>query len=110
MVIVGEAALQPAGKPSRYPDLARLVRIALGRDQGEAHGEKRKKPANLVYDVDERPPLAVSVIMALQHVVVMAVGWIFVVVIVTGMGGSSEQTQAMIRMAMISSGAATILQ
>jgi xanthine permease XanP len=110
MVIVGEAATQSAGKPSRYPDLARLVRIALGRDHGEADGEKRKKPANLVYDVDERPPLAVSVIMALQHVVVMAVGWIFVVVIVTGMGGSSEQTQAMIRMAMISSGAATILQ
>jgi xanthine permease XanP len=84
--------------------------MMLGAAVGRVRDSERKKPSNLVYDVDERPPLLIALVMALQHVVVMAVGWIFVVVIVSGMGGTSEQTQAMIRIAMIASGIATILQ
>jgi NCS2 family nucleobase:cation symporter-2 len=87
------------------------MRTFLGAATGLVRdSDGRKKPTNLIYDVDEHPPLPVALILALQHVVVMAVGWIFVVVIVSGMGGTSEQTQSMIRMAMIASGVATILQ
>ena len=41
-----------------------------------------KKPANLLYGVDDRPPLTTSVFLGIQHVFVMTAGWIFVVVIV----------------------------
>jgi xanthine/uracil permease len=42
-----------------------------------------KKPAGLIYGVDEKPPLSTLLLLGLQHVSVMSVGWIFVVVIVT---------------------------
>jgi len=71
---------------------------------------ERKKPANLIYEVDEQPPLPVALVLALQHVVVISVGWIFVVVVVSGMGGTERQAAGMIRMAMIASGIATLLQ
>lgn len=70
----------------------------------------RKKPANLIYDVEEHPPVITALVLAVQHVIVIFVGWIFVVVIVSGMGGTAEQAEGVIRMAMIASGIATVLQ
>ena len=70
----------------------------------------RKKPANLIYDVEEHPPLPVALVLALQHVVIISVGWIFVVVVVSGIGGTTKQAEGVIRMAMIASGVATVLQ
>jgi NCS2 family nucleobase:cation symporter-2 len=69
-----------------------------------------KKPANLIYSVDEKPPLSTLLLLGLQHVSVLSVGWIFVVVIVTGIGGTSEQAKNVIQISMIVSGIATILQ
>lgn len=69
-----------------------------------------KKPANLIYSVDEKPPLSTLLLLGLQHVSVLSVGWIFVVVIVTGIGGTSEQAKSVIQISMIVSGIATILQ
>lgn len=70
----------------------------------------RVKPANLTYSVDEAPPLPLTIVMGLQHVFVMSVGWIFVVVVATSIGASSLETATMIRISMIASGLATILQ
>jgi xanthine permease XanP len=70
----------------------------------------RVKPANLIYSVDEVPPLSLTLALGLQHVFVMSVGWIFVVVIAASIGASTPETQAMIRISMIASGLATILQ
>src|ERR1700691_1639253 len=70
----------------------------------------RVKPANLTYAVDEAPPLPLTILMGLQHVFVMSVGWIFVVVVATSIGASSLETATMIRISMIASGVATILQ
>ena len=47
-----------------------------------------KKPAGLIYGVDDTPPLVVSILLGLQHVFVMTAGWIMVVVIVTTIGGT----------------------
>jgi NCS2 family nucleobase:cation symporter-2 len=69
-----------------------------------------KKPANLVYGVDDKPPLTISVLLGIQHVFVMTVGWIFVVVIVASIGGTQEEIANVLRMSMIASGIATILQ
>jgi NCS2 family nucleobase:cation symporter-2 len=69
-----------------------------------------KKPADLIYGVDDKPPLSTVLLLGLQHVSVMSVGWIIVVVIVTGIGGTSGQAESVIQMSMIVSGIATILQ
>ena len=49
----------------------------------------RVKPANLIYSVDEVPPLPLTIVLGLQHVFVMSVGWIFVVVVATSIGASA---------------------
>jgi hypothetical protein len=55
------------------------VRIRLGAAGNRVGGVgAREKPANLIYDVDEHPPLPIALVLALQHVAV-SVGWIFVV-------------------------------
>jgi xanthine permease XanP len=69
-----------------------------------------KKPTNLIYAVEDKSPLAATILLGLQHVSVISVGWIFVVVIVTGIGGTSEQAGSVIQISMIVSGIATILQ
>jgi xanthine permease XanP len=69
-----------------------------------------KKPAGLIYGIDDKPPLSTLLLLGLQHVSVLSAGWIFVVVIVTGFGGTSQQTEDVIQVSMIVSGIATILQ
>ena len=69
-----------------------------------------KKPANLTYGVDDKPPLTASALLGLQHVFVMTAGWVMVVVIVTTIGGTQEEVTNVLRMSMIASGIATILQ
>src|SRR6185436_17638648 len=69
-----------------------------------------KKPVGLIYGVDDKPPLGVSALLGLQHVFVMTAGWIMVVVIVTTIGGTEEEVASVLRMSMIASGIATILQ
>jgi NCS2 family nucleobase:cation symporter-2 len=69
-----------------------------------------KKAANLVYGVDDTPPLTVAALLGLQHVVVLTSGWVLVVVIVTTIGGTPEEVTNVLRMSMIASGIATIVQ
>lgn len=71
---------------------------------------ERKKPSNLIYDVDEVPPMAVQIAAASQHLFVISVGWIYVLLVVSAIGGTSAETQSLIRMSMIASGIATIVQ
>lgn len=70
----------------------------------------RKKPANLIYDVDDVPPIAVQIAAALQHLFVISVGWIYVLLVVSAIGGTSAESQSLIRLSMIASGVATIVQ
>jgi xanthine permease XanP len=91
---------------------SKLVHILLGpaRPLPEAGSEVRKRPARLLYDVDEHPPLGVTLVIAIQHVLVLSVGWIYIVVLVSSFGGTTAQSQAIIRICMIITGIATILQ
>lgn len=70
----------------------------------------RKKPTNLLYDVDEAPPLGVQLALSIQHIFLMATSWLYVTVIVAAIGGTEAQAESMIRMSMIAAGLATILQ
>jgi xanthine permease XanP len=80
------------------------------REEHNVRQAARVKPANLTYSVDETPPLPLTIVLGLQHVFVMSVGWIFVVVAATSIGTSSQEASTMIRISMIASGIATILQ
>lgn len=71
---------------------------------------ERRRPANLLFDVDENPPLVVGLGVAIQHIFLMSVGWLYVVLIMNAGGASASQTLNVIRMSMIASGVATILQ
>jgi xanthine permease XanP len=72
--------------------------------------DRRKRPANLLYDVDDVPPLGVQLGVSLQHIFLMSVGWLYVVMMVSIAGGTSGQAQSMVRMSMFAGGLATILQ
>jgi len=70
----------------------------------------RKRPSTLAYDVGETPPIPLTFALAVQHVLAMSVGWIYVIVAVDAMGGTGSTAQALLRMSMIASGVTTVLQ
>ena len=69
-----------------------------------------QKPSNIVYGVDERPPIWTTLILGLQHVMVLAVTLILPVLIVQEIGGASTQAQTLVRMSLIAGGIGVILQ
>jgi hypothetical protein len=88
----------------------RFTQFASAPASVRGRSSERRKPANLIYDVDEVPPLSLRLVLALQHVFVTSVGWIFVVVMVNAIGGTAEQAGAIMRVSMVASGLATILR
>jgi NCS2 family nucleobase:cation symporter-2 len=60
-----------------------------------------RTPANLIYNVDARPPPGTLLLLGLQHVSVLSVGVIFIVIIVTAIGGTSQQAESVIQISMI---------
>lgn len=69
-----------------------------------------RKPSNLVYAVDERPPLSVIFFLAIQHLFFLGVGLIFPVMIMRGIGAPPEQAGSVVSLSMIAAGIATIVQ
>jgi xanthine permease XanP len=88
----------------------RFVDYVTFRQPNPANAPARKRPTNLLYDVDEAPPLGVALGAAVQHIFLMSVGWLYIVVIANAVGSSTAQTLDLIRISMIASGIATILQ
>ncbi len=72
--------------------------------------EKVLRPDDLIYAVDERPPLAVLLVLALQHVFVMSSTLILPVVILQEIGGSFAEIRSVVSLSMIAAGIGTILQ
>ena len=69
-----------------------------------------RKPTNLIYGVDDEPPLATTLLLGFQHIFILSIAFIFPVVIVTEIGGSPEDAQNLICMAMLATGLSTALQ
>jgi NCS2 family nucleobase:cation symporter-2 len=69
-----------------------------------------RKPVNLIYGVEDRPPWGASMLLGLQQVFVLSVAFIFPVIIINEIGGSKEDAENLICMAMIATGLGTILQ
>jgi len=69
-----------------------------------------EKPSDLIYGLDDRPPLPALFLLGIQHVCLIAISLIFPVVIVRAMGGSAELAGFMVSMTMLASGIATVIQ
>jgi xanthine permease XanP len=69
-----------------------------------------RKPSNLIYGVDERPPPIANLVMGFQHIFILSIAFIFPVVIINEIGGGPEDAENLIRMAMLATGFATMLQ
>ncbi len=71
-----------------------------------------KKPSNLIYGVDDKPPFFITFILALQHVFILFISLIFPVLIINYMGNkiSPAEARSLISISMISAGLATIIQ
>ena len=70
----------------------------------------RTKPANLIYDVDESPKIGALVLLGFQHIFLLAIAFVFPVLIIDSIGGTENDARHLISMAMLVTGIATILQ
>jgi hypothetical protein len=77
---------------------------------GAAARKPPKKPENLVVGVDERPPLAMTLLLGLPHVFLMSVGLMFPVLVAHAAGASPEAAQRLISLSMLAGGVGTIFQ
>jgi len=69
-----------------------------------------RKPTNLIYGVDDDPPIATTLLLGFQHIFILSIAFIFPVVIVSEIGGTPEDAENLICMAMLATGFSTFLQ
>ncbi|MGE4552634.1 MAG: uracil-xanthine permease family protein, partial [Desulfovibrionaceae bacterium] len=68
------------------------------------------KPANLIYGVDDKPPLWVGILLGFQHVSLISIGLVFPVLVTRSVGAGPEAATMVLEMSMIAAGLAVILQ
>ncbi len=69
-----------------------------------------KRPANLIYGVDDKPPAMTLAVLAVQHIFLMSSTLVLPVVLVTEIGGTFEEVRAVVALTMIACGVGTIVQ
>ncbi len=69
-----------------------------------------KKPPQLVYGSDERPPLAIMMISALQHVAVVAIFLIYPLIVARAADVPPQQIAAILRLSLLALAVGTVLQ
>jgi len=69
-----------------------------------------QKPGNLVYGLTDKPPLWITFFLALQHISIIAIGFLFPVIIVREIGGSMHDSIRFVSASMLAGGIAIIFQ
>ena len=69
-----------------------------------------KRPAGVIYWVDEKPPAFELAMLAVQHIFLMSSTLVLPVVLVTEIGGGFDQVRAVVALTMIACGLGTIVQ
>lgn len=69
-----------------------------------------KKPANLIYGLNDKPPFLVLLFLGIQHIFLMSSTLVLPIVLVNEIGGSFSEVRAVVSLTMISCGVGTILQ
>ena len=90
-----------------------LTRLLRGNRQGTIERKSLstpQKPADLMYGVDERPPLSVMLLGGLQHILAMTSFLVVPVIIASAADGSAALASDLVRLSMVAGGIGTILQ
>jgi xanthine permease XanP len=69
-----------------------------------------KKPASLVYGADEKPPIAIIIVSAIQHVAVIAIFMIYPLIIARQAGAPAAEIAAILRVGAFVLAVAVVLQ
>ena len=69
-----------------------------------------RKPSNLIYGLEDRPPWSVLAALSVQHIFLMSSTLVLPVALVTEIGGSLTEVQATVAMTMVACGIGTIIQ
>jgi xanthine permease XanP len=69
-----------------------------------------KKPAGLVYGADEKPPIAIMIVSAIQHVGVIAIFMIYPLIVARQVGTPASEISAILRIGMLALAVAVVLQ
>ncbi len=69
-----------------------------------------RKPGNLIYGINDKPPFWVLFLLGVQHIILMSSTLLLPVVLVSEIGGSFEQVRNVVALTMIACGIGTILQ
>jgi len=69
-----------------------------------------KRPATLIYSVNETPPAPVLLLMAVQHIFLMSSTLVLPVVLIKEIGGSFDEVRAVVGSTMVACGIGTIVQ
>ena len=69
-----------------------------------------KKPSNLIYGLDDRPPNLVLLALAFQHILLISSTLVLPMVLVSGLGLGAGVISAVVSMSMIACGVGTMLQ
>jgi NCS2 family nucleobase:cation symporter-2 len=68
------------------------------------------KPANLIYGIDEDPPIGVAILLAVQHLLIAVIYLVYPVIVVAEAGGVPNQATFYVQMSMLAIGFGTIIQ
>lgn len=66
------------------------------------------KSTTHIYGLEDKPPLFIGLFLGLQHVTIIAISFVFPVLLVRETGGSTEQATFLISMSMIAGGVGTV--
>jgi len=69
-----------------------------------------KRPQNLIYGIDDKPPLLILFFLGIQHIFLMSSTLVLPVVLVAEIGGAFEEVRSVVALTMIACGVGTILQ
>lgn len=72
--------------------------------------QKPKRPTDITYCVDDKPPFKVVVPLVLQQIITLSVDLMFPVIIIAAIGGPTELAQSFVSLMMITMGIGTIMQ
>lgn len=68
------------------------------------------KPQDLIYGLDDKPPLADLLIIGCQHIFLMSSTLVLPIVLITEIGGTFDEVRSVIALTMIACGIGTIVQ
>jgi len=67
------------------------------------------KPQDLIYGLDDKPPLASLLIIGCQHIFLMSSTLVLPIVLITEIGGTFDEVRSVIALTMIACGIGTIV-